>query len=971
MSGGTRPERGSGRRVFARPAKPWSQMTPEEKRRFAEEFAEAVRSTGEAGEAGVAATRDQSEARRPGPHLDRGGVRTHLVALTAAQTDRACGVLLGAACGDALGAGYEFGTAALPPRDEPVAMIGGGLGGFAPGEWTDDTSQTYVVAVAAATGADLRTGGALDQVAHGLADWFADHPPDVGAQTAQVLSAAGPKGTAQEMTRIAAALHQQTGHTAGNGSLMRTSAVALAHLDDPAALVQAAHKVSALTHADPLAGQACALWCLAIRHAVLTGTMPDLRACTEHLPEDSRDFWVARIDEAEAEEPSTFTGNGFVVTALQAAWSAIVHTLVPPQSPGENSFDCQHLVHALDRAVRIGHDTDTVASIAGALLGARWGATAIPARWRLVLHGWPGRTGRDLVDLATLTVRGGHPDGAGWPGCERIDYSAWPGHDSLAVHPHDPKVYLSGASAFLDVPPQVTAVVSLCRLGRLQVPARLRGKHAEFRLLDTTAADNPNLEYVIDDAARTILRWREEGETVLLHCVAGHSRTPVVAARYATLLGHPQDRALEEVCAILPDAIPNPALVTAFHRLTEPAMSPMPTFRGKFEEPRYASLNTELLIIERILNPSGAWYASGALVKEPGKDAAWVDGHVDPNYAHHPTHETWSYLQDKGGGNGINYDAAFLWIASPGDAGDAFAYVDDGLRRNGHPLGKITNIRHARTPVTPPPPDPSSSTVDPETEEPGPFEMEKYGAMPFAGADVLIWRLVTELVRRHPGDLWPVRTFPIDGVPYDCLTVRKLATPWTGPEIAFNRHGTHMRVERFDVDPPLDGTVLPWPNAFNETQQLGPREWLRWLEGKAGLAPPQGPLPPSTPSSLAIRWISHFLAMQLGSRRRWTAWTQWHPTAEDYASSFNAIPAAGVWARERGGPCPQAWLWFIGTARRGYETPHDLSLKPTFVLSAGGDVWTRSGGHHQLQHLHRPGRSITELVQRTAGDVLP
>ena len=121
----------------------------------------------------------------------------------------------------------------------------------------------------------------------------------------------------------------------------------------------------------------------------------------------------------------------------------------------------------------------------------------------------------------------------------------------------------------------------------------------------------------------------------------------------------------------------------------------------------------------------------------------------------------------------------------------------------------------------------------------------------------------------------------------------------------------------------------------------------------------------------AWMWISHFLAMQLGSRRRWTAWTQWHPTAEDYASSFNAIPAAGVWARERGGPCPQAWLWFIGTARRGYETPHDLSLKPTFVLSAGGDVWTRSGGHHQLQHLHRPGRSITELVQRTAGDVLP
>ena len=89
----------------------------------------------------------------------------------------------------------------------------------------------------------------------------------------------------------------------------------------------------------------------------------------------------------------------------------------------------------------------------------------------------------------------------------------------------------------------------------------------EFRLLDTTAADNPNLEYVIDDAARTILRWRQDGETVLLHCVAAHSRTPTVAARYGALIGHPQHRALQEVCAALPDANPNPHLVTALNRL--------------------------------------------------------------------------------------------------------------------------------------------------------------------------------------------------------------------------------------------------------------------------------------------------------------------------------------------------------------------------------------------------------------------
>lgn len=51
-------------------------------------------------------------------------------------------------------------------------------------------------------------------------------------------------------------------------------------------------------------------------------------------------------------------------------------------------------------AVRAGNDTDTVAAIAGALLGARYGASAVPAGWRAQVHGWPGLRADDLVDLA-------------------------------------------------------------------------------------------------------------------------------------------------------------------------------------------------------------------------------------------------------------------------------------------------------------------------------------------------------------------------------------------------------------------------------------------------------------------------------------------------------------------------------------------------------------------------------------------
>ena len=104
--------------------------------------------------------------------------------LTSARMDRGCGVLLASAAGDALGAGYEF---RHDLADVVPAMIGGGLGIFASGEWTDDTAQAVAIAVVAADGLDLRTPEALDRIAQGFADWYAADPPDVGIQTSAVL----------------------------------------------------------------------------------------------------------------------------------------------------------------------------------------------------------------------------------------------------------------------------------------------------------------------------------------------------------------------------------------------------------------------------------------------------------------------------------------------------------------------------------------------------------------------------------------------------------------------------------------------------------------------------------------------------------------------------------------------------------------------------------------------------------------
>lgn len=189
--------------------------------------------------------------------------------LTTEQADRAAGVLLGTAAGDALGAGYEF---THPAPEVVIEMKGGGSFDWAPGEWTDDTAMAIGVARAAAAVGALHEEAGLDAVAAEFIAWWDSKPADVGFQTSQVLQWRSKSG--REMQVHA---HELGGLKAGNGSLMRTAPVALAYLDDETHCAKAAAVVSSLTHYDMQAMQACKIWTLAIRHAVLHGTYDGLR----------------------------------------------------------------------------------------------------------------------------------------------------------------------------------------------------------------------------------------------------------------------------------------------------------------------------------------------------------------------------------------------------------------------------------------------------------------------------------------------------------------------------------------------------------------------------------------------------------------------------------------------------------------------------------------------------------------------
>lgn len=472
--------------------------------------------------------------------------------------DRCSGVLLGLAAGDALGAGYEFRTP--PPGD--AAMKGGGLGNWAPGEWTDDTQMAICIAEEAAT-------GRVDpvRVAERFLEWYRSHPVDVGIQTGSVLS--GAANASEVAARASSYFRAHPDRSAGNGSLMRTGPLALGALGDDQELVDLAMAVSALTHADPVAGEACALWCIAIDRAVRDARLDGARDGIELLPTERRGYWEERLDEVEAGPPSKFSPNGFVVSAFQAALAAIWHTPIPEVEP------CRHFQQALHTAVRIGHDTDTVAVIAGSLLGARWGASAVPLAWRAILHGKPGVYGRpdyssqDLVRLAVMSARRGKADSIGWPAAnDLLPYylREFPAPPEVHGLEEDTGVLLGNVFGAAEAVADVT--VSLCRMGRTQLDAVRHPIRIELGLVDGGPNANANLDFTFHDLATAITTWRIENKTVLVHCVRAEHQTPAGGAAYlaenSELSG---GEALQHVCAQLRVAEMNPAFEAALERV--------------------------------------------------------------------------------------------------------------------------------------------------------------------------------------------------------------------------------------------------------------------------------------------------------------------------------------------------------------------------------------------------------------------
>lgn len=308
---------------------------------------------------------------------------------SAAWIHRVVGCVVGSAVGDALGAPFEFGPAGQwsarfpdPVHEGTGEMIGGGGFGWAPGQFTDDTEMAVIVAESL-----LACGGIdPDDQLERFRAWGTT-ASDVGNLTREVLGSGLPADQA--------ALHvlrSRAGrHTAGNGSIMRAApgAVHFAAAGREATMA-AAHRLSAVTHADPLCR-----WAVAIQHelvrCLLEGTDLDtaVAGALDALPPDVARVYVPLLEPGWVPSPAA-PSNGSAMGALaQAVWAMRSHS----------TFE-----QVLAAVIDLGDDTDSVAAVAGALAGARVGVGAVPVRWQQVLHGHvTGVDGRShRYDVAAL-----------------------------------------------------------------------------------------------------------------------------------------------------------------------------------------------------------------------------------------------------------------------------------------------------------------------------------------------------------------------------------------------------------------------------------------------------------------------------------------------------------------------------------------------------------------------------------------
>lgn len=222
----------------------------------------------------------------------------------------------------------------------------------------------------------------MGDIADRFVDWYDSGPFDIGNMTCRSLRELK-RGRAWDEAGQHVWEASAEGSNAGNGSVMRCPPLAVAYPDDTEALMQVSRQSSQITHADPRCTDGCAVLNLTIAALLREEPDPLSTALAQVQPGAPDELVTALAPIAQGTEPDTLSTSGYVVHSLQTALF--------------DGLTADSAEDAIITTVNWGGDTDTIGAIAGAVAGARFGASDLPDRWLSII--------KERDELATVATQ--------------------------------------------------------------------------------------------------------------------------------------------------------------------------------------------------------------------------------------------------------------------------------------------------------------------------------------------------------------------------------------------------------------------------------------------------------------------------------------------------------------------------------------------------------------------------------------
>lgn len=325
------------------------------------------------------------------------------------NTEAAIGCLLGTAVGDALGLPCEGLSRArqrrMFPRLERYSFL------FGKGMCSDDTDHACMVAqaIAVSNGNPRRFASSLGWR---LRFWLLGLPAGIGYATLRAI-----------LKLWLFFPPQFSGvRSAGNGPAMRSALLGVCFGHHDAALIQHVAAATGITHRDPKAECGALAVALAARSSMRRETSDEYLAHVRRFFRPMGNAGQELLTLLEKAAASAARGEPTAAFAdsigCTRSVSGYMYHSVPVALHAWLSFP-RDLPAAVTAAIRCGGDTDTIAAITGAIVGAAVGRAGIPESWLANLWDWP--RGVRWIELAA----------------ERAAHGvAPPGSSALYVPPH-------------------------------------------------------------------------------------------------------------------------------------------------------------------------------------------------------------------------------------------------------------------------------------------------------------------------------------------------------------------------------------------------------------------------------------------------------------------------------------------------------------------------------------------------------